>query len=97
MFCSAGLDTTNIQNHSLCVTGISHMYFKGVSEKQIMEQSGHRSVGGVCSYERTSGLQKKQVSETLSSKNFSLQVNTAIMNSGCSAVIPAEKNIKKRP
>ena len=65
MFGSAGLDTTNIQDHSFRVTGICRMYLKGVAEKQIMEWSGHRSVGGVCSYERTSELQKKQVSETL--------------------------------
>ena len=39
-------------------------------EKMIMERSGHLSTSGVRSYERTTCLQQKEVSDLLSSKSF---------------------------
>ena len=81
MFISAGLDTTEIHNHSLRATAISHMYSKGVPKKQIMERSGHHSVGGVRSYEQTSDVEKKLVSQLMSSSGnnqLSVQVNTSV-------------------
>ena len=84
MFISAGLNTDNIQNHSLRATSISRMYEKCVPEKQIMEISGHQSVGGVRSYERTTDAQKKEVSDILSGgqSRVALQVvNSAVIQS----------------
>ena len=66
MFISAALDSHGISNHSLCATSVSKMYNEGVSEKIIMERSSHLSRAGVRLYERTSSLQQKAVSDTLS-------------------------------
>ena len=65
MFIEAGFDSENVSNHSLRATGISRMYSGGVAEKLIMERSGHLSISGVCSYERTTAEQKKDVSDAL--------------------------------
>lgn len=65
MFEQAALDM-NGQNHSLRAMSISWMYEKGVPEKIIMERSRHQSVGGVCSYECTTELQRKEVCDVLS-------------------------------
>lgn len=65
MFTAAGLDTEGIHNHSLRATGISRLYNCGVPEKLIMERSGHLSVSSVHSYERTSNLQRKEVSSII--------------------------------
>ena len=59
MFDDAGLNGVNISNHSLRATGVSRMYKKGVSEKLIMEKSGHLSTLGVQSYERSTNKQNK--------------------------------------
>ena len=68
MFVSAGLteDINSISNHSLRATGISWLYENGVLEKLIMERSGHLSMSGIRSYERTTVEQQKQVSDILS-------------------------------
>ena len=41
-------------NHSLTATSITRMYEGGVPENLISEKSGHRSLKGLRSYERTS-------------------------------------------
>lgn len=66
MFESAGLDTENISNHSLRVTGVSRMFSQGVPEKMIMERSGHLSSSGGRSYEQTTSTWKQELSDTLS-------------------------------
>lgn len=71
MFEAASLDCDCICNHSLRATGISRLYNKGVPEKLIMERSGHLSVEGIRSYERTSEAQRKQVSKVLSDSSAS--------------------------
>lgn len=56
MFMAAGLDSSNINNHGLKASGITQMYSEGLPGKLIMERSGQFiSLGGVWSYERTSG------------------------------------------
>ena len=67
MFVAAGMDSSDIHNHSLRASGITRMYTEGVPEKLIMERSGHLSIGGIRSYERTTDVQKKEVSQVLSS------------------------------
>ena len=69
MFIAAGLDSTGINNHGLRASGITRMYVGGVPEKMIMERSGHLSIGGVRSYERTTDAQRMEVSKVLSSTN----------------------------
>uniref|UniRef100_A0A1X7V1V6 ZMYM2-like/QRICH1 C-terminal domain-containing protein n=1 Tax=Amphimedon queenslandica TaxID=400682 RepID=A0A1X7V1V6_AMPQE len=69
MFEAAGQDAGGISNHSLRATGVTRMFDKGVPEKIIMERSGHLSISGVCSYERTTCLQQKQVSDVLTSSS----------------------------
>ena len=69
MFEAVGLDAGGISNHSLRATGVTRMYDKGVPEKIIMERSGHLSISGVHSYERTTCLQQKQVSDVLTSSS----------------------------
>ena len=66
MFIATGLDCEGIYNHSLRATGISRLYNNGVPEKLIMERSGHLSVEGIRSYERTSDAQRQIVSKVLS-------------------------------
>ena len=65
MFIEAGFDSENVSNHSLRATGISRMYSGGVAENLMMERSGHLSISGVHSYERTTAEQKKDVSDAL--------------------------------
>ena len=55
----------NKSNHSLRLTAISRMYENKVTEKLIMERSGHLSVHGLVSYERTTLAQKETVCDTL--------------------------------
>ena len=69
---SAGLDCSNIQNHSLRANSISRMYSHGVPEKQMMERSGHQSLGGLRSYERTAEHKNKKFPE------FYLTVSLAV-------------------
>lgn len=79
-----------IHNHSLRATGISRLYNGGVPEKLIMERSGHLSISGVRSYERTSELQKKEVSQLMS--NTTTLQETKIHN-----VTVAESESEKEP
>ena len=53
-------------NHSLRATSATRLYAAGTDEQLIMERTGHRSVGGVRSYKRTSTLQEQGVSDILS-------------------------------
>ena len=54
-----------ISMHSLRATSVSRLFEEGVSEKLIMERSGHLSTSGVRSHERTTPLQKQMVSNLL--------------------------------
>ena len=73
MFALAGLNHENISNHSLRATDITRMYNGGISEKMIMEISGHLSVTGVQLYKRTTPLQQREVSNSLSRKPMVLK------------------------
>ena len=66
IFKDADLDSECVSNHSLRATCVSRLYEKGVPEKLIMERSGHLSISGVRSYERTTSEQQKSVSDVLS-------------------------------
>ena len=76
IFNKAGINSDKISNHSLRATSISRMYNQGIPEKLIMEQSGHLSKEGVRSYERTTDVQMKHVSDVLSDISCSSKVNT---------------------
>ena len=65
IFAEAGLSTENVHNHSLRATAISRLYAKGMPKKEIMERSGHFSIGGVRPFERTTEMQMKQVSDMI--------------------------------
>ncbi len=65
MFVLAELDHANVSNHSLRATSVSRLFEEGLSEKLIMERSGHLSTSDVRSYERTTPLQKQMVSNLL--------------------------------
>lgn len=52
-------------NHSLRATAATRLYESGVDEQMVMEVTGHRSLEGVRSYKRTSGLQRKVLSDIL--------------------------------
>ena len=58
-------------NHSLRVTNATRLSQHGVDKQLIMTRTDHRSVSGVCTYNRVSDDQK----ETLSSNLNSLSVN----------------------
>ena len=90
MYIASGLASKGIHNHSLRATGISRLYNGGVPEKLIMERSGHLSKSGVRSYERTSELQKKEVSQLMS--NTTTLQETTIHN-----VTVAESESEKEP
>lgn len=60
-----GINAENKSNHSLRSTAISRMYENKVPEKLIMERSGHLSLSGLLTYERTTVAQKKAVCDTL--------------------------------
>ena len=60
-----GISAENKSNHSLRSTAITRMYENKVPEKIIMERSGHLSVGGLLSYERTTLAQQIAVCNTL--------------------------------
>ena len=77
MFIPTGLDCEGIYNHSLCATGISRLYNNGVPEKLIMERSGHLSVEGIHSYERTSDAQRQVVSKVLSDSSASSKTTSS--------------------
>ena len=69
MFMAAGLNSQGINNHGLRASGITRMYAKGIPEKVIMERSGHLSIGGIRSYERTTESQKMEVLRVLASSS----------------------------
>ena len=68
MFVEAGIEK-NATNHSLRSTGTSQLFCAGVPEKIIMQRTGHKSLDGVCAYERTSGEQQMAVSKILTEQN----------------------------
>ena len=56
-------------NHSLRATAATRLYQSGVDELLVMVQTWHRSLEGIiCSYRRTSDVQRKAVSDVLHSK-----------------------------
>ena len=63
IFDAAGMDSSGINDHGLRASGITSMFAEGVSEKLIMQRSGHLSVGGVRSYKRTTDAQKFELHE----------------------------------
>ena len=52
-------------NHTLRATSATRLYSAGADEQLIMERTGHRSVGGVHSYKRTSEEQQQVISDIL--------------------------------
>lgn len=52
-------------NHSLRATSASRLHQSGVEEQMVMERTGHRSVDGVRSYQRTSEEQRIALSDIL--------------------------------
>ena len=84
-----GLKTENRSNHSLRASTITRMQEKKVPENVIMEQSGHLSKEEVRSHEKTSGSQKKEVSDLLSDITYSSTVNLATVT----AVTPVSRQI----
>ena len=54
-------------NHSLRVTNATRLFQHGVDEQLIMTRTGHRSVSGVCTYNRVSDDQKETLSSNLNS------------------------------
>ena len=60
----AGIDGFKT-NHSLRVTSTITLYQSGVDEQLVMEQTGHRSIEGMCSYKRTSDEQRMTLSDIL--------------------------------
>ena len=65
-------EEANIQglktNHSLRVTTATRLYQAGIDEQLIMERTGHRSIGGVRCYKRTSDDQQLELSEIVAAK-----------------------------
>ncbi len=59
-------------NHSLRVAGATTLFDAGVPERIIQQRTGHKSVGGLRTYERVTEDQQKMVSKILSgqSKKF---------------------------
>ena len=60
----AGL-SGNYTGHSGKAASITQMYDAGVEEGLIQERSGHRSIKCLLMYNRTTEIQKRQVSEVL--------------------------------
>ena len=89
MYIASGLASEGIHNHSLRATGVNQLYNGGVPEKLIMERSGHLSISGVHSYERTSELQKKEVSQLMS--------NTTLQEMTIHNITVAESESEKEP
>ena len=54
-------------NHSLRATGVTEMYLAGVPKKVIQEHTGHRSLDGLHSYERSTLDQHQTVCNIASS------------------------------
>ena len=54
-----------VTNHSLWAYGTTEMFQNGVPEKAIQARTGHRSIGGLCQYERVSDEQNVQISTLL--------------------------------
>ena len=64
--CKAAGIEGNKTNHSLRATGATQMYHIGVPEKIIQERTGHRSLEGLRSYERSNEQQHQAASAILS-------------------------------
>ena len=84
-----------VHNHSLRATGISHLYNSGVPEKLIMERSGHLSVTGGRSYERTSNLQRQQVSEVIAKPTASASGTTFVSEQNKTVVAHSQQANKE--
>ena len=54
-------------NHSLKATCATRLYQENVDEQMIMERTGHRSIGGVRAYKRTSDIHVQKCSAILDS------------------------------
>ena len=68
MFQEASM-TKKATNHSLRATGTTEMYRCGVPENVIKERTGHKSLDGLRTYERTTLEQQKAVSKILTDCN----------------------------
>ena len=66
MFTAASLDTKDITNHSLRATAATRLLEHGVADKTIQERTGHRSLQGLQTYQRTTPVQEARVSSLLS-------------------------------
>ena len=64
--CKAAGIEGNTTNHSLRATGATRMYRSGVPEKVIQERTGHRSLEGLRSYNRSNEQQHQAASAVLS-------------------------------
>ena len=65
--CDKGSIDGRKTNHSLRVTGVSHLFQAGVPEKLIQQRSGHLSSDGLRQYQRTTISQDEAVSKVLTS------------------------------
>ena len=99
MFIEAGLSFDHVQNHSLRATGINRLYSRGIPEKAIMERSGHHSVGWVRLYERSTDMQKKEISSVLISNRVLRVTNSENQEVVCQGikkkVAEGKENVEK--
>ena len=71
-------------SHSLRVTTAIRLFQSGSEEQLIMSHTGHRSIGGVCTYKCECTQQKRSLSEVL---------NVA----SCGQFVPYDVEVRKRP
>ena len=97
MFIEAGLSFDHVQNHSLhCTCNWNQQaYSRGIPEKAIMERSGHHSVGGVRSYERSTDMQKKEISSVLISNRVLRVTNSENQEVICQGIKKKLQKAKK--
>ena len=65
-------------SHSLRVTAATSLYEKQVPEKLIQERTGHRSLGALRIYERTSAHQQEAVSRLLVDSKWSFKEEMSV-------------------
>ena len=58
----------NKSNHSLRVYAATELFTAGIPEKVIQDRTGHRSLDGLCHYERISEKQKEEACKALAVK-----------------------------
>ena len=63
------------------------MFNSGVPEKNIAENSGHKSTKPLCWYERTSNKQQKAVSKVIFEMCFSHQLQNALEVTNASKLV----------